>query len=182
MQEALTPLLSALVTAIAGVIGAWIFARVRSGRSARNLEQGTKILEFIERYCECSAGVEKLSEQAKIETDKLLIEVVKSISEDFTMERSLLPQFEEKSLALRRALLLYFPRRPILWVPHFVFYVLLLFVPFVVAVRVTKGSWDLDDILAILLACLFAGLVRLIVRLVAPKDGPLSRSPVLRIS
>jgi hypothetical protein len=171
MQEVFVPLLTAVVTAVAGTVGAWILARVRSGRSARSLEQGTKLIEFLGQYCECYSRLDKLSASARIETEQLLLEIVRGVREDFAAERALLPQFGQGSSSLRHALLLDCPRKPIMWLPRMVFYSLLLFVPYVVVIRATQGRWTWADTFAILLSCLLAASVRLIVRLVSTNEG-----------
>ncbi len=182
MQGVFAPFLSAFRTAVAGAIGAWVLARVRSGRPLRSLEQGTKLIEFIGCYCECYSNLDKLTETARTETEKLLLEVVRGIGKDFAAERVLLPHFEGNSSSLRRALLLYSPRRPIMWLPHVVFYALLLFVPYVVVIRAYQERWEWTDTIAALLSCLVAFLVRLAVWLISSVERPRSAGAGLQNS
>jgi hypothetical protein len=59
--------------------------------------------------------------------------------------------------------LLAFPQRSILWLPHILFYTLILFIVWVFAVRMYDGHWGPNDYKAVLIAAAIAAVIRSVV-------------------
>ena len=74
MGDVLNPLLGALATAFAGILAAWLFARVRSGRLARTLDQTSKLLDFVERYCAAYESLAKVTEAKRDDVESILVQ------------------------------------------------------------------------------------------------------------
>ena len=89
--------------------------------------------------------------------------ILEGVREDFVDERALLRHFEGGMSRGRAAFLLSSPRRPVLWIPQLLFHTLLLFMFYVIAVRIFEGEWQLADTIAIVAAGALAALLRLLV-------------------
>jgi hypothetical protein len=167
MRELLIPLASAFATAIGGTLVAWFLARVRSGRLTRTLDQATRLIEFIQRFSTGYDGLAKISEAMRSDAERLLLDTMRAVREDFAAERAVLPEFEKTSSSVRSALLLYVPHRTIIWLLYIPFYTLLLFMLYVCIVRAAQWEWGMGDTVALLIAGVFAALVRLAVLVIA---------------
>jgi hypothetical protein len=170
MKEILISLATALATAVGGTLVAWLLSRVRSGRLARTLDQATKIIEFVERWSAAYDGLTKLSEANRNDAEKLMLDAMQAVREDLTAERAVLPEFGKTTSSVRSALLLYLPRRPIIWLPYFLFHTLLIFMLYIFVVRTVQGRWGMEDNVALLIAGVCAALVRLTVYLVRARE------------
>jgi hypothetical protein len=170
MKEILIPLASALATAVGGILVAWLLARVRSGRLVRTLDQTTKIIDFIERWSARQEGLAKLSEANRNEVDKLMLHTMQAVREDFVAERAMPIEFGQSTSSIRSALLLHRPRRAIVWFPHLLFYTLLLFMIYVFVIIVVQGRWNTEDTVALLIAGVFAALLRLTLHLFSARE------------
>jgi hypothetical protein len=165
MKEILLSFAGALATAIGGMLIAWLFARVRSGRLARTLDQATKVIDFVERCSAAYEGLVKITEPTKGGVEKLLLDAVHAVQEDFAIERAIVPEFTKTTSSVRSAMLLYHPSRTVMWLPHLIFHTLLLFMLYVFAIRAAQGRWGIEDSVVLLVTGVCAALVRLIVYL-----------------
>ena len=170
MKDILIPLASALATAIGGTLVAWFLARVQSGRLARTLEQTNKIVEVVERWVAGYEALAKVSEEKRQHAEKLMFDAIQSVREDFAADREVPQQFEKKTSSVRRALMLYIPQRPALWIPYLLFHTLILFIVYVVAARILQGRWGTEDFVAVLIAGMCAAIVRFAGRMVLGTD------------
>ncbi|RVH69173.1 hypothetical protein CN198_13990 [Sinorhizobium meliloti] len=161
MTDIFATLLSALATAVGATLAAWLFARVRSGRLARTLDYAPRILDFVGQCSGRLEGLEKIHEASRNDLEKLVLAAVHAVQEDFKIERDLLPEFEKTTGSFRNAFLLSYPRYRILWLPYIVFYTLVIFVIYVIALRVFQRQWSSYDTVLLLAAGLLIILVRL---------------------
>jgi hypothetical protein len=162
MGGVLTPLLGALATAFAGILAAWLFARVRSGRLARTLDQTGKLLDFVERYCAAYESLAKVTEAKRADVESILVSAAQAVREDLAAERAALPEFEKRNATRRSALLLRLPDRNLSWLPFIVFHTALLFIFYVAALRTFRHDWSFPgDVYALLIAASCAMLARL---------------------
>jgi hypothetical protein len=99
------------------------------------------------------------------DVEMLMRDAIKAVREDFVAERAVLPEFVKTTSSVRSALLLYVPHRMFIWLPFLVFHTLLLFMLYVLVLRMVQGRWGMEDTLALLIAGVCAALVRLAVRL-----------------
>jgi hypothetical protein len=159
MKEILIPFVSALATALGGALVAWL-ARVQSGRLARTLEQTNKIIDVVERWAAGYEALNKVSEENKRHAEKLLFDAIQAVSEDFATDRAAPQQFGRRTSPVRSALMLYIPERPILWIPYILFHTLILFIFYVLVIRLYQGRWGMDDTVAVLIAGMCAAIVR----------------------
>lgn len=169
MKEILIPLAGALATAIGATLAAWLFARVRSGRFARTLDQATKIIDFIERWSVGYEKLEKISQENRTDVQNLMLLTMQAVREDFVAEREVLPEFGKTTSSVRRALLLYLPNRTVIWFPYLLFHTLVLFMLYVLVVRAVQGRWGIEDMVVLFIAGACAALGRLVVGLVAAR-------------
>ena len=163
MKEILFSLASALATAVGATLVAWFLARVSSGRLGRTLDQATKIIDFVERYSAGYDHLAKVSEEKRADVEKLMLDAVQAVREDFAAERTLLPEFRKATFSFRNALMLYIPNRTIGWLPFLVFHTMLFFMLYVVLLRIFQGRWGIGDTVALLVAVVVAVLSRLVV-------------------
>src|SRR5262245_42785659 len=152
MKEIVITFVGALSTAVAGVLIAWLLARSRSGRLSRTFDQAGKVLDFIERYSAAYGGLEKLPEAIRPNVQKLLHETAQAIQEDFTADRSMLPEFDKTTSSFRKVLLLYVPDRTAIWIPCIVFHTSILFMLYVCIVRFVQASWEMADTTVLIFA------------------------------
>ena len=160
LVEQVTPLALAVVTAIVGVISAWILARVRSGRLTRTVAQAGQAIEVVERCLSARDRLGNHSGPSKDELDELIALVARSIKEDYVSERELLPRFQTSTQSVRSALLLNFPNRAFLWFIYILFYTCLLFMAFVVIGRIAQNQFSAPDLVAIVTAGIAALMLR----------------------
>jgi hypothetical protein len=168
MTQTLVALAGALTTAIGTTLIAWLFARVRSGRLGRTLDQATRVIGFVELCSAAYDGLAKVDQAKRNEVEKLMLDAMQAVREDFAAERAMLPVFAETTSSFRKALLLYLPPRAINWLPFLLFHTLLLFILYdVVFIIITALSrqWYPEAAVALPIAVACAVLVRFAVRL-----------------
>ncbi|MBY3117311.1 hypothetical protein [Rhizobium laguerreae] len=167
MSNFLTPLFTALATAVASIMGAWLLARTRSGRLARTLDFSTRILNFIEQSSARYDGLTKVPEEKRTDLEKLISDSVKAVQEDFSIERSLLLEFQQTNHGIHNAFLFRTPKRTILYPLYLLFYTALLFMVYVPIIRYFNGQpLVTGDVVAVLVSGLIALLIRGIVSLI----------------
>ena len=137
---------------------------------ARTLDQATRVVEFVDRYSATYDSLKKISGEKRNYAESLLLEAMQAVREDLAAERAMLPEFEKNISSVRSALLLYFPNRNITWIPYLLFYTMLIFIVYIIIVRLVKGGWTAEDMVAILIAGVCASLVRLVVRLTDARE------------
>jgi hypothetical protein len=167
MKEIFIPLMGALATAIGGTFVAWLLARVESGRLARTIEQATRVIDLVERCSAAFDGLAKIDEAKRNEVEKLMLDAMRAVQEDFSTERSVLPEFEKTTSSVRSILMLYRPQGGV--------HSMILFMIYIIVFRLVEGRWMMQDTLALLIAGVIAALVRLAVHLI---PGDLSRTKV----
>jgi hypothetical protein len=175
MKEIFIPLMGALATAIGGTFVAWLLARVESGRLARTIEQATRVIDLVERCSAAFDGLAKIDEAKRNEVEKLMLDAMRAVQEDFSTERSVLPEFEKTTSSVRSILMLYRPQGGVAWLPYLLFHSMILFMLYIIVFRLVEGRWMMQDTLALLIAGVIAALVRLAVHLI---PGDLSRTEV----
>jgi len=157
----LTPLFTALATAVASIIGAWLVARTRSGRLARTLDFSTRILNFVEQSSARYDGLTKVPEEKRTDLEKLISDSVKAVQEDLSVERSLLLEFQQTNHTIHSAFLFRIPTRRILYPLYLLFYTAILFMIYVPVIRYFNDKpWVTGDIVAILVSGVIALLIR----------------------
>ncbi|MGO7044067.1 hypothetical protein ACCT07_33160 [Rhizobium johnstonii] len=167
MDNFLTPLFTALATAVASIVGAWLLARTRSGRLARTLDFSTRILNFVEQSSARYDGLTKVPEEKRTDLEKLISESVKAVQEDFSVDRSLLIELQQTNHSIYNAFLLHIPKRALLYPLYLLFYTALLFMIYVPVIRYFNGQpWVIGDIVAILVSGVIALLIRGVVSLI----------------
>jgi hypothetical protein len=177
MTQTLRVLAGALTTAIGITLIAWFFARVRSGRLGRTLDQATKVIGFVELCSAAYDALAKLDEAKRSEVEKLMLDTLQAVREDFAAERAMLPAFAKTASSFRRALFFYLPHRAINWLLLLLFHTLLVFMVYDVILIITSvllsGGWPPDAgvaAVALPVAIAFAVLVRFAVRLFPEPD------------
>jgi hypothetical protein len=166
MNDIFIQLAGSLAAAVGAISAAWLLARVRAGRLARTLDQVTKIIEFVERWSAGYEALSKLSEAKRHEIELLMFDAIEAVRKDFAAEQLVLAEFSQTPSAVRRALLLHIPNRTVMWLPHILFYTLLLFMLYVLFVNALRKELGMDDIVALLIAAACAAFVRLVVHLI----------------
>jgi hypothetical protein len=167
-MDLLTKLAEALLTAIGGILGAWILARVRSGRLSQTFDQAKKVGEIVDSYSTTMERLSKIPEAQRSDAETLMLNSLKAVRDDLDAERIILADFEKKTAAVRDAFFLYLPSRKILLVPLIGFHTLVLFALYIIVHRIVHGGWQVFDLLAIGVALAIAALVRLSVGTISP--------------
>ena len=85
------------------------------GRLGRTLDQATKIIDFVERFSAGYDRLAKVSEVKRADVEKLMLDTMQAVREDFAAERAVLPEFGKTTSSFRNALMLYIPNRTIVW-------------------------------------------------------------------
>jgi hypothetical protein len=67
------------------------------------LDQTSKLLDFVERYCAAYESLAKVTETKRDDVESILVSAARAVREDLTAERAALPEFE-KGMASTRSL------------------------------------------------------------------------------
>jgi len=170
MSQILIPFASALATAVAGTVVAWLLARTHTGRLGRTFDQATKIIEFVEHFSAAYENLTKITSTQRNDVEKLMLDAAEAVQKDFAAERAVLGEFGRTTSSIRNILLLRLPNRSIIWAPYVLFYTFLLFVIYLFVVVIVqfeiKQHVEITAIVTLLIAALCAVFIRLVVQLV----------------
>jgi hypothetical protein len=135
------------------------------------MDQAAKVIEFVERWTTGYESLAKIPEEKRDGVEKLMLDTINAVRDDFSEDRQTLTQFEKNVSGFRKAALLYLPSGTIIWFPYFIFHTLQVFIVYLLVVRVVQAvrgeaGWGIDDTAVLLVAVLCAAVARLAVTLI----------------
>jgi hypothetical protein len=112
--------------------------------------------------------LQKVPEARRSDVEKLILNALEAAQKEFTAEQAVPPKPGKAISSVRRALLLYSPLRSTIWLPYLLFHTLLLFMLYLIGLRIIEmasgeQAWSMGDAVALLVAGLCAVLIRLTV-------------------